>query len=91
MFQQKGISGYQTQLTCDADFCRPLGGPVEHSLLGCLQVTVEVLFGDMEHLLDHLKHFWAVLLTYFHAFLHSHDNILGLVFRPVLGALLHGP
>lgn len=32
------------KLTCDADFCRPLGGPVQHSLLGCLQVTVEVFF-----------------------------------------------
>lgn len=79
------------KLTCDADFCRPLGGPIQYSLLGCLQVTVEVFFGDVKHLLDHLKDFWAVLLSYFHAFLHSHDDILGLVFSPMLGTLLHGP
>lgn len=81
----------EMKLTRNADFCRPLGGPVQHSLLGCLQVTVEVFFGDVKHLLDHLEHFWAVLLPYFHALLHGHDDIMGLVFRSVLGALLHSP
>lgn len=83
------ISG--TRLTCDVDFGRPLGRPVQHGLLGCLQMAVEVFFGDVEHLLDHLKHLWTVLLPYLHALLHSHDDVLGLVLCPVLGALLHCP
>lgn len=83
------ISG--SRLTCDVDFCGPLGGPVQHGLLGCLQMAVEVFFGDVEHLLDHLEHFWTVLLPYLHALLHGHDDVLGLVLRPVLRALLHCP
>lgn len=79
------------RLTCDVDFGRPLGGPIQHSLLGCLQMGSKVLFGDVEHLLDHLKHLRTVLLPYFHALLHSHDDILGFVLCPVLGALLHCP
>lgn len=78
-------------LTCDADFGRPLGGPIQHSLLGCLQMAVDVFFRDVEHLLDHLEHLWTVLLPDFHALLHRHDDILGLVLCPMLGALLHCP
>lgn len=81
----------EDRLTCDADFGRPLGGPIEHSLLGCFQVAGEVLFGDVEHLLDHLEHLRTVLLSYLHALLHSHDDVLGFVLCSVFGALLHSP
>lgn len=77
--------------TCDADLCRPLGGPIQHSLLGRLQVAVELLFSHMEHLQDDFEDLRAVLLPDLHALLHGHDDVLGLVLRSVLGALLHGP
>lgn len=80
-----------TKLTCDADFGRPLGGSIEYCLLGCLQMAGEVLFGDVEHLLDRLKNFRTVLLPYLHALLHSHDDILSFVLCTMFGALLHSP
>lgn len=84
-------SGKKHKLTCDADFGRPLGGPVQHGLLGQFQVAVKFFFRDVEHLLDHLEDLGTVLLSYLHALLHGHDDILGLVLGSVLGALLHGP
>lgn len=77
--------------TCYADFGRPLGGPLQHSLLGCLQVGGKFLFGDLEHFLNQLKHFRSIFLPYLHSLLHCHDDILGLVFCAMLGALLHSP
>ena len=80
-----------TRLTCDGDLCGPLGGPLQHGLLGSLQVGGEVLLGDPEHLLDDLEHLGTVLLSDLHPLLHGHDDVLGLVFGAVFGALLHGP
>lgn len=81
----------RARLTCDVDFGGPLRRPVQHGLLGRLQMAVEVLFGDLEHLLYHLEHLWTVLLPDLHPFLHGHDDILSLVLGPVFGALLHCP
>lgn len=83
--------GRKHKLTCDADFGRPLGGPVQHGLLGQFQVAVKFFFRDVEHLLDHFEDLGTVLLPYLHALLHGHDDILGLVLGSMLGALLHGP
>lgn len=77
--------------TCNADLGRPLGGPIQHCLLGHLQVAVEFLLGHVEHLLDDFEDLWAVLLPDLHPLLHGHDDVLGLVLSSVFGAFLHSP
>lgn len=75
-------------LTSNGDLGRPLGRPLEHSLFGTLQVSAEVLFGELEHVLDELEHLGSVLLADLHPLLHGHDNVLGFILRAMLRAFL---
>lgn len=74
--------------TCDADFCRPFGGPVQHALFDLLHVCGVCRLVKGKDFLDQLKDLWFVPLSYLHAVLQDHYDVLGSVLCPMFGTFL---
>lgn len=77
-----------TDCTCYGDLGRPLRRPVQHALLDALHLLAMDGLTDYEDVADQVEDLRLVPLADLHAVLHSHYDVLGAIFGPVLGALL---
>jgi len=87
-----GSRGFRVQglwgSTVDGDFSRPLGRSIQDDLLDVLHVLSVDLLGDAKHRPDLREDLRLVPLADLHAGLHGRDDVLRLILRATLGALL---
>lgn len=77
-----------THLTRDADFGWPFGGSIEHTLFNLFHMGDVGGFENSKHFLNEFKDLRFVPLTYLHAILKDHNNVLSSVLCAMFGALL---
>lgn len=74
--------------TVDGDFSRPLGRSIQDNLFDGLHVLRVDRLGDAKHCPDLCEDLWLVPLADLHAGLHGRDDVLCMILKATLGALL---